>query len=147
MKIFINNYQNILKIKKREIKKFVTKVLNKLKLNDNTEISITFVNNKKIKELNNNYRNIDKETDVLSFPFENNFNLPINILGDIIISTEKAISQSKDYNHSIEREIYFLIVHGILHLLGYDHKDVNEEEEMFSLQKEILNEIVPNLSR
>lgn len=138
MSIFINNNQKILKIKKIELKKFIKEILNKLNLDNKTEVSITFVNNNEIKELNKQYRNIDKETDVLSFPFQNDLNLPVNILGDVIISTQKVISQSEEYGHSIEREMYFLIVHGILHLLGYDHHTKEEEEEMFSLQKKIL---------
>lgn len=138
MNIFINNNQKILKIKKLELKTFIKEVLNKLNLDNKTEVSITFVNNNEIKELNKQYRNIDKETDVLSFPFQNDLNLPVNILGDVIISTEKVISQSEEYGHSIEREMCFLIVHGILHLLGYDHHTKEEEEVMFSLQKKIL---------
>jgi probable rRNA maturation factor len=138
MNIFINNNQKILKINKIKIRNFIKKVLIKLSLSNNVEVSITFVDNQEIKNLNKQYRNIDKETDVLSFPFQNNLKLPIKILGDVVISTEKAILQAEEYGHSIDREIYFLIVHGILHLLGYDHKTKEDEKIMFSLQKEIL---------
>ncbi|MFN8672104.1 MAG: rRNA maturation RNase YbeY [Candidatus Sericytochromatia bacterium] len=127
------------KVTKKYWLDFTKKVLKLLELEKNTEVSITFVDNEEIKDLNREYRNKDYATDVLSFPFENEFNLPINnILGDIIISLEKAKEQAEEYGHSFNRELGFLIVHGVLHLLGYDHETKEQEEEMFSLQKKIL---------
>lgn len=140
MQIYLNNNQNKFKISIREWKKFIKEILEKLNQDKNTEISITFTNNEEVHHLNKEYRNIDRPTDVLSFPFDNSFNLPVKMLGDIIISLEKAESQSEEYGHSFKREISFLIVHGILHLLGYDHHTPEEEKEMFGLQKELLKE-------
>ncbi len=113
----------------------------------NVEISLSIVDNDEIKELNFNYRNINKETDVLSFPLLDNFeNVPNNLLhplalGDIIISIDKAISQAKDYGHCLERELCFLTVHSMLHLLGYDHMTEEEEKVMIKKQNTILNNL------
>lgn len=138
MQVYLNNKQKYLKISARYWKKFIVEILKVLKIEDNTEISITFVTNKKIQKINKEFRNIDKPTDVLSFPFDNSFKLPVQMLGDIVISTEKAEFQAQEYGHSLNREIAFLLVHGILHLLGYDHETIEEEKEMFGLQKELL---------
>src|SRR5690554_4427816 len=97
--------------------------------NLNYEISLIFVDNENIKKLNKEYRNIDKETDVLSFPMEQDEGLfPTPMLGDIIISAEKALEQSVEYGHSLRREITYLTVHSMLHLLGYDH--MNERDQV-----------------
>ncbi|MFN8576885.1 MAG: rRNA maturation RNase YbeY [Candidatus Sericytochromatia bacterium] len=140
MEIYLNDNQDKIKIDLEYWEKFISKLLNLLKQKDNTEISITFVDNEEIKSLNKNYRKIDKATDVLSFPFDNSFNLPINVLGDIVISTEKAQIQAEEYGNTLEREIGFLLIHGMLHLLGYDHQTEEEEKEMFGLQKELIKE-------
>ncbi len=113
---------------------------------DNCEISISIVDNEEIRQLNKQFRDIDRETDVLSFPlltFEEGEYADVNekdeiVLGDIIISIEKAKAQAEEYGHSFEREIAFLTAHSMLHLLGYDHMVLEEEEEMFAKQKEIL---------
>lgn|SRR5690625_531470 len=114
----------------------------------NTEISIVIVDNKVIQRMNAEYREIDHQTDVLSFPLQDfsveqpNFEdetIPF-ALGDIVISIEQAKIQAKEYEHSLERELGFLIVHGFLHLLGYDHLTSAEEKIMFQKQKEILEE-------
>lgn len=92
------------------------------------EVSVKFVDNEQIKALNKQYRNIDRETDVLSFPLCDNGEYDVNhdtgakLLGDIVISVEKAYEQSQMYNHPLQREIAFLTVHSMLHLLGYDHE-------------------------
>jgi len=109
----------------------------------NATFSIVFVDEEKIQELNKNYRNIDKVTDVISFAFEDNSKIVYNnlrFLGEIFICIPKMIDQAKDYGHSEERELAFLTVHGLLHLLGYDHMNEEEEKEMFGLQEVILNE-------
>ena len=94
-------------------------------------------------KLNKEYRNIDRETDVITFALEDDktFNPEERILGDIYISIDKAKSQSIEYGHSLERELCFLSVHGMLHLLGYDHMEKEEERVMFNLQEEILDEM------
>ena len=107
---------------------------------NNCEISVTFTDNENIRELNREYRDIDRETDVLSFPMEDEGDDVV--LGDVVISLEKAKEQAEEYGHSLEREISFLCVHSCLHLLGYDHETGEEDEkEMFRRQEEILNKI------
>lgn len=111
----------------------------------NCEISVSIVNNSQIKQINDTHRNIDSETDVLSFPFidyEKGEKPPKEgefLLGDIVISVERVEEQAKEYNHSIEREIGFLTAHSMLHLLGYDHDNDKRELEMFHKQKIILD--------
>lgn len=105
--------------------------------------SVILTDDDEVHALNKTYRNIDKTTDVISFALNDNGFMPgpINVLGDIYISIPKMIEQAKEYGHSEKREITFLAVHGLLHLLGYDHTlGEKEEKEMFDLQKEILNE-------
>lgn len=103
---------------------------------DNAEVSITFTDNEHIHEINRNYRNVDRPTDVISFALnegdepEIEGGAPVNVLGDIIISVEKAVEQASDYGHSVEREVAFLTVHGMLHLLGYDHIEEDDRKEM-----------------
>ena len=110
---------------------------------DNCVFSVIFVDEKEIQKINKEYRNIDRVTDVISFAFEDNQDISYNdirILGDIYICIPKMISQAKEYGHSEKRELSFLTVHGLLHLLGYDHQNKEEEKEMFGLQELILNE-------
>ena len=105
--------------------------------------NVIIVDNDYIHKLNKEYRNIDRETDVITFALEDDktFNPDIRILGDVYISIDKAKSQSIEYSHSLLRELCFLAVHGMLHLLGYDHMKKEDEEIMFKLQDEILNEM------
>ncbi|RAK22432.1 putative rRNA maturation factor [Anoxybacillus vitaminiphilus] len=113
---------------------------------DEAEVSVTFVDNEKIREINRDYRGKDKPTDVISFALEEMGDGEIEIvgaelppvLGDIIISVPKAREQAEEYGHSFMRELGFLAVHGFLHLLGYDHGTEEEEKEMFSKQEQIL---------
>ncbi len=117
--------------------KFVTK---KLKMEE-AIFNIIFVSNEEIHELNNTYRGVDRVTDVISFALEDGEeikNQEIRVLGDIYIATDVAYEQAKIYGHSRIREICFLATHGILHLLGYDHMDEEEEKIMFDKQKELL---------
>ena len=129
------------------INKCIEETLKTENFTNNVEISLSIVDNKEIKKLNSIHRNIDKETDVLSFPMldefnniENNMLHPI-LLGDIIISIDKAMTQAKDYGHSLERELCFLTVDSMLHLFGYDHMDKDEEKTMFEKQDIILNNL------
>ncbi|MDD6214990.1 MAG: rRNA maturation RNase YbeY [Firmicutes bacterium] len=120
----------------------------------NAEVSVTIADNEQIRELNKKYRNIDSTTDVLSFPmlyFDENGNIIDSeydvdgediLLGDIVISAERAAEQAKEFGHSFKREMAFLTVHSMLHLLGYDHVDSKEDEKtMFAKQDEILNKL------
>ena len=110
---------------------------------DNIICSVIIVNNEIIHKLNKEYRNIDRETDVISFALEDEKEMPddkVRMLGDIYISIDKAKSQAKEYGHSLKRELCFLMTHGFLHLLGYDHMTKEDEEVMFGLQDKILNE-------
>lgn len=113
------------------------------------EISLSFVSNEEIRHINKQFRGIDRETDVLSFPqltfeegeeAEKNENGEI-ILGDIIISVEKAKAQAEEYGHSLKREIAFLTAHSMLHLMGYDHMTEEEEKDMFKRQRDILDNL------
>ena len=117
--------------------------IKKLKI-DNSIFDIIFIDDKEMHKLNKEYRGIDRTTDVLSFALNDNKHIDafINSLGDIFISIPKMKSQAIEYGHSEKRELSFLALHGLLHLLGYDHTlGKKEEEEMFGLQKEILSEL------
>lgn len=105
-----------------------------LKMNINKMFTLVFVDNEYIQKMNLEFRQKDVPTDVLTFPDEST-----SYLGDVIISLDKAKEQAKEYGHSFEREIYFLITHGFLHLLGYDHINKEKEKEMFNLQEKLLD--------
>jgi probable rRNA maturation factor len=131
-----------------EIERVITFAAKKQMVEAHSEVSITFVSNERIQEINREYRDKDKPTDVISFAMEElgegeveliGADMP-RVLGDIIISIPKAIEQAEEYGHSFLRELGFLAVHGFLHLLGYDHMTEEEEKEMFTRQKEILDE-------
>ena len=110
---------------------------------ENSVFSIVFIDDKFMHELNMKYRGIDRTTDVLSFAFEDNNNICYNIrqLGEIFVSIPKMKEQAKEYGHSEKRELAFLVVHGLLHLLGYDHTlGEKEEKEMFTKQELVLDE-------
>ena len=122
-----------------------------LDLPANTEMSVTLMNNEHIHQINKKYRGIDKPTDVISFAMEENngedeiifpddmdIEIP-NSLGDLMVSMEKVVEQANYLGHSTDRELGFLVVHGFLHLNGYDHMKAEDEKEMFGLQDEILN--------
>lgn len=120
----------------KEVSKLLKKVFKKVKEKKN--MSIIFVSLEQIQELNKNYRQIDKVTDVLSFP---NDDPDDKTLGDIFISMDKAKEQAISYGHSFEREVGFLAVHGYLHLLGYDHHTKEDEEKMVFMQESILKRV------
>ncbi len=110
---------------------------------NNAIFSIVFVDDEEIRRINKEYRGIDRVTDVISFAFEDNKDLEYNdirLLGDIYICIPKMKSQAEEYGHSKKRELSFLTVHGLLHLLGYDHMNEEEEKIMFDLQELILDE-------
>lgn len=131
VKVYIRNNQTKIKVPvgiRLLIRKCCIAVLNNEGFKENAEVSVTFVDNEEIHALNKQYRNMDKPTDVLSFPLGEDGKYDFNnetksyMLGDIVISIETALKQSKIYGHSLEREIGFLTVHSMLHLLGYDHE-------------------------
>ena len=114
----------------------------------NAVFSIIFIDDEKMHELNKEYRGIDRTTDVLSFALEDNqrIKLPIRELGDIFISIPKMKAQAEEYSHSEKRELSFLVVHGLLHLLGYDHTRSEEDEKIhFGKQEQILNDLNINM--
>ncbi|MBO4356529.1 MAG: rRNA maturation RNase YbeY [Clostridia bacterium] len=143
--IYISDKQNKVKIgfiDKSTIRKAVRNTLRYEDFQKNCEVSVTLTDNEEIRKINAEYRKIDRPTDVLSFPIEDeDFDDGEKcILGDIIFSAEKAFEQAKEYGHSFKRELAFLTVHSTLHLLGYDHETSEEDEkEMFAKQEEILN--------
>lgn len=125
----------------KELKTFLENVAKDEGL-ENILFNVIIIDNSRIREINREYRNIDRETDVISFALEDDktFNLEdIRVLGDIYISVDKARSQALEYGHSFKRELSFLAIHGFLHLLGYDHMEKDEEEIMFKKQEEVLS--------
>ena len=122
------------------IERAVEAVLTEEECDGDFEISVSFVTNEEIKELNKEYRNVDNETDVLSFPMNEEFD-GVTILGDIVISTQKIIEQADDFGHSPEREMIYLTVHSMLHLLGYDHMENDEKSAMRAKEKEIMKNL------
>lgn len=125
-----------------KIKDLLNFVIKKESL-ENCLFNIIIVDNEYIHKINKEYRGIDRETDVISFALEDNkdfIEYDFRILGDIYISLDKAKEQANTYNHSFLRELSFLTIHGLLHLLGYDHMEKEDEEIMFAKQDEILNE-------
>jgi probable rRNA maturation factor len=117
-------------------------------IEDESEVSVTFVTNERMQEINREYRAKDQPTDVISFALEElgedeveiiGAEIP-RVLGDIIISIDRTKEQAEEYNHSVSRELGFLALHGFLHLLGYDHMEEDEEKKMFKRQKDILDE-------
>lgn len=151
VKVIISNDQKAVKIPtgiRMLIRRCCHAVLQLEKFDGSAEVSVRFVDNNQIKELNSAYRNIDRETDVLSFPLGENGVYDINhdngakMLGDIVISMEKAVEQAKLYNHPLQREIGFLTVHSMLHLLGYDHENGGlEEVHMREKEETVLTQI------
>lgn len=185
--VLFDNRQDFIEITQNNenaIKKAIETVLEVEEITENFEVSVSFVTNEEIKELNKTYRNVDSETDVLSFPMIDEFdevedfyeeiendddfsnldttnntmdeideisenfgelceyeNDGFEILGDIIISTQKIIEQAEDFSHSLEREMIYLTVHSMFHLLGYDHMEDEEKEEMRSKEKEVMKKL------
>lgn len=121
------------------------------KVGGQCEVSLTFTDNQGIHELNRRFRNIDRPTDVLSFPQLDQADFTdssFKMLGDIVISLERAAEQAKEIGHSTEHEAAFLCVHSTLHLLGYDHETGEEDEkEMFSRQRKIIDSMLDELSK
>ena len=130
----------------QQIDSLLTFAKKKENINNDAELSVTFVDKDEIQNINKIYKDKDKVTDVISFALEedepdiefNELDIP-RVLGDIIICTDVAKEQAENYGHSFERELGFLALHGFLHLLGYDHMNEEDEKEMFGRQDDILN--------
>lgn len=152
--IILENNQDKLAIEddiRETIERVILKTLEVENCKFDAQVSVTIVDLEEIRRINRDMRNIDSETDVLSFPmleFDENRNMIEDdydlddgklLLGDIVICAERAKSQAEEYGHSFLREMAFLTVHSMLHLLGYDHMEDEEEKEMFSRQEDILN--------
>ncbi len=142
-RVIFNNLTEEKVEEEKLLEEVLTFAMKKEKL-ENTSFDVIFVDNNYIHELNKNYRNIDRETDVITFALEDDDSV-INgsserMLGDIYISLDKAHSQAEEYGHSFKRELSFLAVHGFYHLLGYDHMTEEEEKIMFGKQEEVLQE-------
>lgn len=155
MKVPIRNEQTKFKVDKNTrdlVRSAVKTSLEYMGFPTRAEVSVMFVDNDQIRELNRIHREIDRATDVLSFPLfeydddgeiiEEELDFSPNgemLLGDIVVSLERAAEQAREYGHSFEREIGFLTVHSMLHLFGFDHMTPEDEKEMFGYQDEILN--------
>ncbi len=106
---------------------------------DHYQVSLSFVDNEEIHDLNRKYRGKDEPTDVLSFPVDSDSpEVDEKLLGDIVISTEKIIEQTEEYGHSVNREMIYLLVHSILHLMGYDHKDEENKKIMRRKEEQVM---------
>ena len=135
---FLDDYQE-------DFQAILKTALATLNIHDDVEMSVILVDDEKIHQINRDYRKIDRSTDVISFALEDNEQYYVEgmprELGDIFISVDHAKAQAQEYGHSLRREMCFLFTHGVLHLLGYDHMNKEDEEEMFGLQKVILDKL------
>ena len=146
MELDFNSFDESLNTYQSVYEDLLVKTLNHLKLHFEPLVSVTLVDNDFIHNINRDYRHIDRPTDVISFAFldgdENKDKIfqseKMVVLGEIYISFDKAREQAISYGHSLDRELKFLFVHGLLHLLGYDHMNKEDEKIMFALQEEIL---------
>ena len=165
--IYVDNRQEKIEVDNRleeELKRVIEFTLKEEEVEIPCEVSLLFVDNDEIREINNETRNIDRETDVLSFPMldyedkkvfkemykgykfsQSDFDGNELVLGDIVLSLEKALEQSREFNHSFERESSYLVVHSVLHLLGYDHMEDEDKVVMRKREEEILNKL--NITR
>ena len=148
MELDFNSFDQSFNNYEEKYTSLLEKTLKHLSLHFEPYISVTLVDNEYIHEINRNYRHIDRPTDVISFAFLDDNpsrdklfqSKEMVVLGEIYISIDKAKEQALAYGHSLERELSFLFVHGLLHLLGYDHMNEDDEKIMFALQEEILAE-------
>jgi probable rRNA maturation factor len=137
VKIIINDWQKKEKVRKGRLKTLAEKVLELEGCSSETEVGIVLTDNRKIRGLNKKYRKVDRATDVIAFPMEKT-----GLLGDVVISLERAKSQSREYKHSFEKELAVLVIHGLLHLLGYDHLKKSEAEVMAKRERAILKKVI-----
>lgn len=147
LRVIINNNQKAVKIPtglRMLIRRCCHAVLEMEEFREPAEISVTFTTNEEIRKLNAQYRNIDSETDVLSFPmgengvYDTNLETGAKILGDVVISMEKAAEQADAFGHSLQREVGYLTAHSVLHLLGYDHIEPLEKVRMREKEEQVM---------
>ena len=142
---YINEVESFDENYEKDFSTIIEGTLNYLHITDDIEVSAILVDDVKIHEINRDYRQIDRSTDVISFALEDSEQYYVEgmprELGDIFISVDHAKSQAEEYGHSLRREMCFLFTHGLLHLLGYDHMKEEDEKVMFALQKDILKEL------
>jgi probable rRNA maturation factor len=150
IRVIITNNQKAVKIPtglRMLIRRCCNAVLRMENFEGSAEISVTFVDNKEIRKLNSQYRNKDTATDVLSFPmgengvYDTNMETGAKILGDVVISVEKAVEQAKAFDHSLQREVGYLTAHSVLHLLGYDHMDNMERVRMREKEELVMSQL------
>ncbi len=142
MDVLISNEQKVVELDLNFIREVALEIMNFEGTPKNGQLSLLFCDDEAIKCLNREYRGKDEATDVLSFPMElENFVPEIRMLGDIVISTETAIRQAEEYKHSLEAEIIILLIHGLLHLHGYDHIEENDCKKMRVREAEILKHL------
>ncbi|MDY6012263.1 rRNA maturation RNase YbeY [Clostridium sp.] len=161
--IYVDNRQEKIKVTDEFVEKLenvINFALKEEEVSVDCEISMLFVDNEEIREINNETRGIDRATDVLSFPMldyqdkkvfkemykDNNFDITFMdgeelVLGDIVLSLERALEQSREYSHSFERESCYLVVHSVLHLLGYDHMEEDDKKIMRKREEDILGKL------
>ena len=151
MEIILDDRQDKIKVSKELLNKIndiIVECLHYEGYDDNYEVSLSFVDNEEIHQLNRDFRGVDRATDVLSFPLlTDDFDIEIEeeSLGDIVISLERALEQSIEYNHSFDREVCFLVCHSMFHLLGYDHDTEENTKEMRKKEEDVLNKL--NITR
>lgn len=144
MNILFDNRQEDIEITDdifKLIEDSIKEVIKYENLNDNVMVSVSFVGDEEIRNLNRDFRGVDRSTDVLSFPMDDDFQIEERILGDVVINTKRVIEQAEELGHTNEREISYLTVHSILHLLGYDHIDDSDKEIMRFHEKMIMKNL------
>ena len=144
MEVYYDDRQDDIEITeeiKNLIEKSIAAVLKVENLDENVEVSVSFVGDDEIRDLNRDYRGVDKSTDVLSFPMDDEFIIGSRILGDVIINTRRVMEQAEELGHSNDRELSYLTVHSILHLLGYDHMEDEDKKEMREREKLAMKEL------
>lgn len=140
----INQTETIKEDYSADLRNIVAKTCEILDIDEDLELSCIIVSTDKIHEINKEYRHLDKPTDVISFALEDNEQIvggDVRVLGDIFICDDYVINQAQEYGHSPRREFCFLFTHGLLHLLGYDHMNEEDEKEMIGLQKQVLDNL------
>ena len=144
MEVYYDDRQDDIEITeeiKTLVEKSIASVLKVEEIDEEVEVSVSFVGDEEIRELNRDYRGVDRSTDVLSFPIDDEFIIDKRILGDVIINTIRVMEQAEELGHSYERELSYLTVHSILHLLGYDHIDDEDKKKMREREKLSMKEL------
>ncbi|WP_295149810.1 rRNA maturation RNase YbeY [uncultured Peptoniphilus sp.] len=144
MEVYYDDRQDDIKITeeiKTLVEKSIASVLKIEEIDEEVEVSVSFVSDEEIKDLNRDYRGVDRSTDVLSFPMDDEFIIDKRILGDVIINTRRVMEQAEELGHSYERELSYLTVHSVLHLLGYDHIDDEDKKKMREREKLSMKEL------